>query len=99
MEDMELTRAPDASSREDRALRCRHCGATLSHTFVDLGIAPPSNAYLTGAELARPEKCYPLKTRVCDRCWLVQTDDHAAADELFSPAYAYFSSTSTTWRM
>jgi SAM-dependent methyltransferase len=78
-------------------MNCRHCGATLTHAFIDLGVAPPSNAYLTEAELARPEKCYPLRASVCDRCWLVQTEDHAAADELFSPDYAYFSSTSTGW--
>jgi SAM-dependent methyltransferase len=78
-------------------MNCRHCGATLTHMFVDLGRAPPSNAYLTEVALAQPEKCYPLKTRVCERCWLVQTEDHAAAADLFSPDYAYFSSTSAGW--
>lgn len=29
--------------------------------------------------------------------WLVQTEDYAQADELFSAEYAYFSSTSTGW--
>ncbi len=78
-------------------MTCRHCGAPLSHTFLDLGFAPPSNAYLTAADLKRPEKYYPLKVRVCDRCWLLQTEDYAAAGELFSPDYAYFSSTSAGW--
>lgn len=78
-------------------MNCRHCGATLEHTFLDLGFAPPSNAYLAEADLARPEKYYPLKIKVCDQCWLVQTEDYAQADELFSPDYAYFSSTSTSW--
>jgi len=78
-------------------MNCRHCGASLRHNFLDLGFAPPSNAYLTAADLARPEKYYPLRTKVCDRCWLVQTEDFAAADELFSLDYAYFSSTSTGW--
>ena len=32
-----------------------------------------------------------------DQCWLVQTEDYAEADELFSPDYAYFSSTSNGW--
>ncbi len=40
---------------------------------------------------------YPLKVKVCDQCWLVQTEDYAQADELFSPEYAYFSSTSSSW--
>jgi len=64
---------------------------------VDLGFAPPSNAYLTEADLSKPEKYYPLKVVVCDQCWLVQTEDYADADELFSADYAYFSSTSTGW--
>lgn len=78
-------------------MRCRHCSASLEHTFLDLGFAPPSNAYLTREDLASPEKYYPLKIKVCDQCWLVQTEDYAQAVELFSPDYAYFSSTSTGW--
>ena len=78
-------------------MKCRHCASPLKHTFLDLGFAPPSNAYLTADDFARPEKYYPLKVKVCDQCWLVQTEDYAQADELFSPEYAYFSSTSTGW--
>src|SRR5258705_1639291 len=78
-------------------MKCRHCATPLAHTFLDLGFAPPSNAYLTAADLMRPEKYYPLKIKVCDQCWLVQTEDYAQPDELFSPDYAYFSSTSTGW--
>jgi hypothetical protein len=78
-------------------MKCRHCGAPLTHTFLDLGFAPPSNAYLTEADLSKPEKYYPLKIKVCDQCWLVQTEDYAQVDELFSPEYAYFSSTSSGW--
>ena len=76
-------------------MNCRHCGTPLEETVLDLGFAPPSNAYLTMDDLTHPEKYYPLKIKVCDRCWLVQTEDSAQADELFSPDYAYFSSTST----
>ena len=78
-------------------MKCRHCAAPLEYTFLDLGFAPPSNAYLTSEDLARPEKYYPLKIKVCNQCWLVQTEDYAQADELFSSEYAYFSSTSTGW--
>lgn len=77
--------------------RCRHCGAVLEHVFVDLGSAPPSNAYLDAADLAKPEINYPLKLYVCADCWLVQTEDYRHADELFGEDYAYFSSFSTTW--
>jgi len=78
-------------------MRCRHCDAPLMHTFLDLGFAPPSNAYLTAADLSKPERYYPLRVKVCDQCWLVQTEDYAQVDELFSPEYAYFSSTSSGW--
>jgi hypothetical protein len=69
----------------------------MLHTFLDLGFAPPSNAYLTAEDLSKPEKFYPLKVRVCSQCWLVQTEDYAQADELFRADYAYFSSTSSGW--
>ena len=78
-------------------MKCRHCNSQLEHTFLDLGFAPPSNAYLTTADLAKPEKYYPLKIKVCNQCWLVQTEDYTQADELFNSDYAYFSSTSTGW--
>jgi hypothetical protein len=78
-------------------LKCRHCFSPLQHTLVDLGFAPPSNAYLTSADLPRPEKRYPLRVRVCDRCWLAQTEDYAEREELFDAEYAYFSSTSKAW--
>ncbi|MDC1160491.1 class I SAM-dependent methyltransferase [Luminiphilus sp.] len=78
-------------------MKCRHCGTPLTHTFLDLGFAPPSNAYLTEAGLNKPEQHYPLKVKVCDQCWLVQTEDYAEADELFDADYAYFSSTSSGW--
>ena len=78
-------------------MNCRHCGASSLHTFLDLGFAPPSNAYLAEADLNKPEKYFPLRVMVCDQCWLVQTEDYAGAAALFGPHYAYFSSTSKSW--
>ena len=78
-------------------MNCRHCNAPLLHTFLDLGFAPPSNAYLTKDDLNRPELYFPLRVLVCDRCWLVQTEDFAQAEALFTADYAYFSSTSSSW--
>ncbi|MBF0414795.1 MAG: methyltransferase domain-containing protein [Magnetococcales bacterium] len=78
-------------------MKCRHCGTQLEHNFLDLGFAPPSNAYLNESDLSRPEKYYPLRVKVCCHCWLVQTEDYARSDELFSSDYAYFSSTSSSW--
>ena len=78
-------------------MKCRHCNTELKHTFIDLGISPPSNAFLTKKALDKPEASYPLKVMVCDCCWLVQTEDFVRADEMFSMDYAYFSSFSTSW--
>ena len=78
-------------------MKCRHCRAELKLTFVDLGSAPPSNAYLTIEKLQNPEKWFPLRVLVCEQCWLVQTEDFAQADELFDADYAYFSAFSSSW--
>lgn len=78
-------------------MKCRHCGTELSLPFIDLGVAPPSNAYLTKESMAAPERWYPLKVLTCTECWLVQTEDYAHCAELFSEDYAYFSSFSTSW--
>lgn len=65
--------------------------------LVDLGSAPPSNAYLTSVTLRRPEKHFPLRVFVCEQCWLVQAEDYSRAAELFNDEYAYFSSFSAAW--
>jgi SAM-dependent methyltransferase len=78
-------------------MKCRHCQSDLAHSFMDLGFAPPSNAYLSKPALSEPETYYPLRVKICDACWLVQTEDYARSDELFSADYAYFSSTSAGW--
>ena len=78
-------------------MNCRHCQTPLQHTFLDLGHAPPSNAYLRPTDLHRAEITCPLKIMICSECWLAQTEDYAAADALFTPEYAYFSSTSSGW--
>lgn len=76
---------------------CRYCGTPLSGNVINLGHQPPSNAYLRPEQLALPEITYPLHLYVCTSCWLVQLPAHAAPEELFTPDYAYFSSTSTSW--
>jgi hypothetical protein len=80
-------------------MKCRHCASELSNVFLDLGFAPPSNAYLKKSDLSKPEKYFPLRVMVCNCCWLVQTQDYAQSSELFDSEYAYFSSTSTGWLM
>lgn len=78
-------------------MKCRHCGSELHLPFLDLGNAPPSNAYLTEQTVRASETWFPLRILVCENCWLVQTEDHAGREDLFVHDYAYFSSFSTTW--
>lgn len=78
-------------------MTCRHCNSPLDLGFLDLGFAPPSNAYLSADNLNAPETTFPLRVKVCRSCRLAQTEDYAGADALFSHDYAYFSSTSKGW--
>ena len=78
-------------------MNCRNCNKVLTQTVLDFGFAPPSNAYLKEDDLSKPEIYLPLKIRLCDRCWLVQTEDYVQSRDLFNSGYAYFSSTSKSW--
>ncbi|SVA75641.1 uncharacterized protein METZ01_LOCUS128495, partial [marine metagenome] len=69
----------------------------MKHDFVDLGYSPPSNSYRSKEEIDTPEIFFPLKVKVCEKCWLVQTQDFVQADLMFEEQYAYFSSTSKSW--
>lgn len=78
-------------------MKCRSCGALVVTTVLDLGVAPPSNAYLKSLDVMHLEQRFPLRVRVCENCWLLQTEDFAAREIFFDAEYAYFSSFSTTW--
>lgn len=78
-------------------VNCRNCHSVSLQSFLDLGTAPPSNRYLTADQLSRSEEWIPLRVLVCTECWLVQTEDYVASEDLFTPDYAYFSSASTSW--
>lgn len=75
---------------------CRFCGAPLIHSFVNLGNAPLSNAYLEEKQLSQAEKFYPLHAYVCADCFLVQLEQFETPSSIFSD-YAYYSSFSSTW--
>lgn len=75
---------------------CRFCAKPLTLSFADLGMSPPSNAYLKPAQLGRVEKFYPLHAWVCESCLLVQLEEFETPEQIFSD-YAYFSSYSESW--
>lgn len=83
--------------KKKNTMKCRFCGKELEHEFVDLYNSPPSNSYLKHEQLNEPEVFYPLKTLVCEGCFLVQIDEYKKSNEIFNSEYAYFSSYSKSW--
>ncbi len=79
-----------------RCARCRFCGADLCLTFVDLGMSPLCESYLSAEQLNQGEIFYPLHVYVCSDCFLVQLQDYVSAKAIFTE-YAYFSSYSDSW--
>ncbi|MEO7433193.1 MAG: class I SAM-dependent methyltransferase [Dokdonella sp.] len=78
-------------------MKCRFCAALLSDVFLDLGSAPPSNAFLSESDLGAAELYFPLRLYTCARCHLVQVDEVQKHDALFAGDYVYFSSFSRSW--
>ena len=76
--------------------RCLFCKAPLRHTFVDLGMSPLCESYLTADQLNRMEPFYPLHVKVCESCYLVQLEEYVSPEHIFTE-YAYFSSYSDSW--
>lgn len=73
---------------------CRFCGTELRTVFLDLGISPLANSYVKSE--SQMEHMYPLRTYVCEHCFLVQVEDFESPEHIFSE-YAYFSSYSDSW--
>ncbi len=78
-------------------MKCRYCQTPLDDVFLDLGSAPPSNAFLKPEDLNAPETYFPLRVYTCANCHLVQLDEIQKHNLLFSSDYVYFSSYSRTW--
>jgi len=75
---------------------CRLCGASLTRTFVDLGMSPLCESYVAAQQLDEAEVFYPLHVRLCGSCLLVQLPAYVSGKHIFSD-YAYFSSYSDSW--
>ena len=75
---------------------CMFCGTPLQHTFVDLGMSPLCESYISVEKLNQMEPFYPLHAYVCEKCFLVQLDEYVSPEDIFSE-YAYFSSYSDSW--
>ncbi|MBM4197398.1 MAG: class I SAM-dependent methyltransferase [Gammaproteobacteria bacterium] len=76
---------------------CRACGASLSRTFVDLGMSPLCQTQIHAKDLNHGEIFYPLHAYLCTACWLVQLEEYVSPSVIFSESYPYFSSFSDSW--
>jgi len=76
--------------------KCRFCNAELTQVFVDLGMSPLSNSFLSSNMLNHAEPFYPLRTFVCNECFLVQLEEFESPKHIFTD-YVYFSSYSESW--
>jgi 2-polyprenyl-3-methyl-5-hydroxy-6-metoxy-1,4-benzoquinol methylase len=75
---------------------CRLCHAPLTTTFVDLGMSPLCESFLSADQIDQMEAYFPLHTLVCGECFLVQLREYVKPEHIFTE-YAYFSSYSTSW--
>ncbi len=75
---------------------CRFCGCGLNRTFIDLGMSPFCERFLTVEQLNEMEPFYPLHVYVCENCFLVQLKEYVSPQNIFTE-YAYFSSYSDSW--
>jgi SAM-dependent methyltransferase len=79
------------------AFPCRHCGASVSQVFADLGLTPLCQTQIAPADFNKAERYFPLQAYVCSSCWLVQLRDCISSGDVFTEDYPYFSSFSASW--
>jgi len=75
---------------------CLFCRAPLHRTFVNLGMHPLCESYVSLDQLDHMEPFYPLHVYVCEQCWLVQLHEYVSPSDIFTE-YAYFSSYADSW--
>ena len=96
---MELSQT-ETQNREDLTQRhaphCRFCDRPLTHTFINLGMSPLCESYVSADNLNKMEPFYPLHVYVCGGCFLVQLEQYVSSEEIFGE-YAYFSSYADSW--
>ncbi len=74
---------------------CRICGSADLYQFLDLGMHPLSDAFVSADQLKNEKEFYfPLSIYVCNKCNLMQLLDVVHPRLLFSENYALFSSAS-----
>src|SRR5262245_43115042 len=75
---------------------CRFCSSTLRHSFLDLGMSPLCESYLSRDQLNQMEPFYRRDGYVCSECVLVQRAAYVTAEHTFSD-FAHFPSYWDSW--
>jgi len=74
-------------------MECKLCNSTNLELFLDLGLIPLVDRFLSKEELKEEEKFYPLNVHLCKDCGLAQLGYVVPAEELYNENYAYESGT------
>ena len=64
------------------------CGELIP--FLDLGMQPIANRFLTKKNLNDEEYKYSLRVGLCSNCTMIQTLERPRKEEMFNDDYAYF---------
>jgi SAM-dependent methyltransferase len=72
--------------------KCRSCEGTGLEIFLDLGLSPLADRFLTAEQLMVAEPKFPLQVAFCPSCSLVQILETVPPEALFCDNYPYYSS-------
>lgn len=78
---------------KDNSAPCIVCYSGSVEQFLDLGVTPLANKFLTEEQLSRPEPTFPLRVGLCAECKHVQLLDGVPPSAMFED-YLYISSAS-----
>ncbi len=81
-----------------QATACQMCAGTNLRLVLDLGMHPPSDAFLKELPPQGDETLYPLRLVSCGECGLLQIDYRVPPEVLYGGYYVYESSTTATGR-
>ena len=70
-------------------MKCRFCHSDKLDLFLDLGLAPLGNRFLTTEDLQKPEPYFPLQVYLCNSCKLSQLGYVPPPEQVYNKNYAY----------
>ena len=84
------TQDPTSNSVALRRGLCRLCHAPLTTSFIDLGMSPLCESFLTADQIDQMEPYYPLHVLVCGECFLVQLQEYVKPEHIFQRICVFF---------